>query len=88
MEEVKKLSYKYCIVPKCTNTTRKTPDKVFFRISSDAKIRKQWCKVMRRDNISPKSCLYCCEDHFNVSVLYLYTAYCELVKSKFCISYL
>ncbi|KAF9411551.1 hypothetical protein HW555_009699 [Spodoptera exigua] len=66
MEEVKKLSYKYCIVPKCTNTTRKTPDKVFFRISSDAKIRKQWCKVMRRDNISPKSCLYCCEDHFNV----------------------
>ncbi|KAF9410765.1 hypothetical protein HW555_010247 [Spodoptera exigua] len=65
MEEVKKLSYKYCIVPKCTNTTRKTPDKVFFRISSDAKIRKQWCKVMRRDNISPKSCLYCCEDHFN-----------------------
>ncbi|XP_045491566.1 uncharacterized protein LOC123691291 isoform X2 [Colias croceus] len=66
MEEVKKISYKYCIVPECTNTTRKTPDKVFFRISSDAKIRKQWCKVMRRDNISPKSCLYCCEDHFNV----------------------
>ncbi|CAG4906830.1 unnamed protein product [Colias eurytheme] len=66
MQEVKKISYKYCIVPECTNTTRKTPEKVFFRISSDAKIRKQWCKVMRRDNISPKSCLYCCEDHFNV----------------------
>lgn len=76
MEEAKKPSYKYCIVPKCKNTTRTTPDLdyeealLLFRIPSDAKIRKLWCKMMRRDNLSPISCLYCCEDHFNVSMLY------------------
>lgn len=74
MEETKKPSYKYCMVPKCKNTIRNTPDKWFFRIPTDAKVRKQWCNAMRRDNVSPISCLYCCEDHFNVSMLYLNTA--------------
>ncbi|XP_050513108.1 uncharacterized protein LOC126888777 [Diabrotica virgifera virgifera] len=66
MEEVKKPSYKYCMVPQCKNTTRSTPNKLFFRIPNDRKLRKQWCKMMRRDTVSPASCLYCCEDHFNV----------------------
>ncbi|KAL0808566.1 hypothetical protein ABMA28_013010 [Loxostege sticticalis] len=63
------MTYKYCIVPKCTNTTARTPEKLFFRVPSDAKIRKKWCKVMKRDDKTPlsaKTSLYCCEDHFDL----------------------
>ena len=69
MEEEKKPFYRYCMVPMCPNTIKSTPDKVFFAVPRDPNIRKQWCKVMRRDNVSPISRQHCCEDHFNVSIL-------------------
>lgn len=69
MMENKKPFYRYCLVPLCKNTIRSTPEKVFFPVPKDEKIRKQWCKIMRRDNVSSSSCLHCCEDHFDVSIL-------------------
>ncbi|XP_023024600.1 uncharacterized protein isoform X2 [Leptinotarsa decemlineata] len=66
MEKEKKPFYRYCMVPMCPNTIKSTPDKVFFAVPRDPNIRKQWCKVMRRDNVSPISRQHCCEDHFNI----------------------
>lgn len=68
MEEVKKPSYKYYMVPECKITIFSTPDKVFFRIARDEELQKQWCKIMKRDDVSPLSVVFCCEDHFNVSI--------------------
>lgn len=70
MPKVKPKNYKYCIVPKCTNTTIKTPDKYFFDVPRQEKLRKKWCQIMRRDDkvpLSSKSVQHCCEDHFDVS---------------------
>ncbi|KAL0895461.1 hypothetical protein ABMA27_011581 [Loxostege sticticalis] len=62
-----KVHYKYCIVPKCTNTTVTAPDKHFFTVPKDKKTRDKWCKVMKRKEfLSDKSVRYCCEEHFNV----------------------
>lgn len=62
--------YKYCIVPKCTNTTIKTPEKLFFNVPKDPKLRKKWYATVKRDDKIPPSARtarYCCEDHFDVS---------------------
>ncbi|CAH0721279.1 unnamed protein product, partial [Brenthis ino] len=66
MEKHKQPTYKYCIVPECKNTIRNAPDKVFFLVPRGIEIRRQWCKIIKRDRISPSTPLYCCEDHFNV----------------------
>ncbi|XP_072943802.1 uncharacterized protein [Epargyreus clarus] len=66
MERTKEPYYRYCLVPLCKNTIRSTPDKVFFSVPHDMKIRNQWCKMMRRDKVSPMAHLHCCEDHFNI----------------------
>ncbi|CAF4831733.1 unnamed protein product [Pieris macdunnoughi] len=61
--------YKYCIVPKCTNTSSSTPEKLFFNVPRDLKVRKKWCTVMKRDDKVPLSyhtVRYCCEDHFDL----------------------
>lgn len=59
---------KWCFVPKCKNTTYKTPDKTFITAPRDAKRREKWFAAARRDikEVSEKSTLYCCEDHFKV----------------------
>ncbi|XP_045497673.1 uncharacterized protein LOC123695790 [Colias croceus] len=62
----KKPYNKYCIVPMCKNTLRSTPDKLFFLVPRGAAIRQAWCNVMKREMVSPSTCLYCCEDHFDV----------------------
>ncbi|XP_077257686.1 uncharacterized protein LOC143894887 [Temnothorax americanus] len=64
----KKESYKWCFVPKCTNTSIKTPNKIFLTMPRDIKHRKTWMKMARRDDVAdpPTSCLFCCEDHFNL----------------------
>ncbi|KAK4880728.1 hypothetical protein RN001_008874 [Aquatica leii] len=66
MEKVPTPVDKYCIVPRCKNTIKSASDKVFFPVPKDAELRKHWCKVIRRDEVSPTSCLHCCEDHFNI----------------------
>ncbi|XP_038222773.1 uncharacterized protein LOC119840294 [Zerene cesonia] len=62
----KKHSYKYCIVPTCRSTTFKCPNKLFFHVPNNPVRRRQWCEVMKRDLIGPKSTNYVCEDHFDV----------------------
>ncbi|CAH1108287.1 unnamed protein product [Psylliodes chrysocephalus] len=65
------IRYKYCIVPKCTNTVITTPNKVFISVPKGEKIRKQWCNAMKRDNkinkvLSSTCNRFCCEDHFEL----------------------
>lgn len=59
--------YKYCFVPKCSNTTQTAPDKIFIRVPQAEKIRKQWVAAARSECGSIHK-RYCCEDHFNVSI--------------------
>lgn len=61
-------SYKYCFVPKCSNTTKSTPGKIFITVPK-GDVRKKWIQQTRRDSDSTslKSTFYCCEDHFDVS---------------------
>lgn len=64
-----KRPYFWCIVPMCTNTSIKTPQKVFISVPKQPKERKLWLRAVRRDpkKVSATSSLYCCEDHFDVS---------------------
>lgn len=65
----KRASNKYCVVPECRNTSRNAPEKVFISVPFDPATRKVWQKAMRRDVfVSEKSHVYCCADHFNVSL--------------------
>ncbi|XP_026685197.1 uncharacterized protein LOC103517221 isoform X2 [Diaphorina citri] len=58
--------WKRCFVPKCVNTTTRTPDKLFITLPSNFSIKKKWFKQARRPyNTSDKSTLYACEDHFD-----------------------
>lgn len=66
MQQDSKPTFKYCIVPKCKNTNRNAPNKVFFLVPRGEDVRRKWCKIMKRDMISPSTCLYCCEDHFDL----------------------
>lgn len=66
----KRQTYKWCFVPQCTNTTLKTPNKVFLNVVKDELVRKRWCQAARRKfPVKKTSTLYCCEDHFDVSIL-------------------
>ncbi|XP_060808187.1 zinc finger protein 267 isoform X2 [Amyelois transitella] len=61
-------TYKCCAVPQCTNTTIKTPTKLFFSVPMDLNIRKKWFQLARRnpDALSPKTRPHFCEDHFDI----------------------
>ncbi|KAF2895661.1 hypothetical protein ILUMI_10520 [Ignelater luminosus] len=63
-----KTTYYWCIVPQCTNTSIKTPSKVFIHVPKDTKTRKIWLQSARRDpkSISEKTPVFCCEDHFDM----------------------
>ncbi|XP_057658791.1 uncharacterized protein LOC130895485 isoform X3 [Diorhabda carinulata] len=63
-----KMTYHWCIVPECTNTSIKTPNKVFVQVPREEKRRKQWFQAIRRDyaSIKPGSPVFVCEDHFNL----------------------
>ncbi|RVE50990.1 hypothetical protein evm_004399 [Chilo suppressalis] len=61
--------YKYCIVPKCINTSIETPEKLFFNVPKDTNLRKKWYSVVKRDDKTPPSTQatrHCCEDHFDL----------------------
>lgn len=61
-------SYRACFVPLCTNTTKKTPKKVFLNVPQDVKRRNLWFQAVRRINPQPQTTtkFFCCEDHFEV----------------------
>ncbi|KAL3276184.1 hypothetical protein HHI36_020903 [Cryptolaemus montrouzieri] len=60
--------YKWCVVPQCTNTSIKSPQKVFVSVPTNPNRRTVWLQLARRD---PKSILshtnvFMCEDHFDM----------------------
>lgn len=61
--------YKWCAVPGCTNTSIKTPEKLFISLPKNRKIRDKWMQLARRNprDISDKTTPFFCEDHFCVS---------------------
>lgn len=61
---------KSCMVPQCSNTSTRNPEKHFVSVPLNKEVRKRWLKAARRsvNDISPSSHIYCCEDHFNVSL--------------------
>lgn len=66
--------YKYCLVPGCTNTTITAPHKLFISVPKGKELRMKWCEAMGRDNrnyvkLSNNSNRFCCEDHFDVSIV-------------------
>ncbi len=76
METAKKTPYRYCLVPCCTNTTSNTTDKLFFGVPRGQN-RNRWLKAMKRDEkknkkLSATTSLWCCEDHFTVSNIYIF----------------
>lgn len=73
MEKHTKAYYKYFIVPMCKDNIKTAPDKTHFKTPKDARIRKKWCKAMRRDNVPCLSSLYCWEYRFDVSIKYVCT---------------
>ncbi|XP_050510330.1 uncharacterized protein LOC126892532 [Diabrotica virgifera virgifera] len=68
MEATQNQYYKYCIVHLCSNTTYKTPGKLFIRVPKDQKRRLKWLKACRKNekDISQKTTAHVCEDHFNL----------------------
>ncbi|KAK5645278.1 hypothetical protein RI129_006578 [Pyrocoelia pectoralis] len=81
-----KKSHKYCIVPMCTSTSIKTPNKTFVTLPKAPKVRKQWQMAMKRVEIlSNHSTYFVCEDHFNLEEdmqNYLYFKLMEKVQIK------
>ena len=65
-------AYRWCSVPLCTNTSIKTPEKLFIFVPFNKTIRNKWLNLARRDikGITPTTQLYFCEDHFDVSIYF------------------
>lgn len=61
--------YKWCVVPQCTNTSIKSPNKLFVSVPKNPTRRKMWLQLARRDpkSIALHSNVFMCEDHFDVS---------------------
>ncbi|CAM1295768.1 Uncharacterised protein r2_g504 [Pycnogonum litorale] len=58
--------YKYCFVLGCTNSSIKTPGKVFLTVPLDRKRREQWnTDARRKHHVDDNGGRYCCEDHFD-----------------------
>ncbi|KAJ8909407.1 hypothetical protein NQ315_004532 [Exocentrus adspersus] len=65
--------YKWCVVPKCRNTSISSPHKLFVSVPTNPKRRKRWLELSRRDpkGISPQSNVFMCEDHFDMRLFQL-----------------
>ncbi|XP_045447125.1 uncharacterized protein LOC123655357 [Melitaea cinxia] len=63
-----KTSYKWCAVPKCTNTSIKTPKKLFVSVPKNVDVRRKWLQLSRRDHndIANSTNIFFCEDHFDM----------------------
>ncbi|XP_023019283.2 uncharacterized protein [Leptinotarsa decemlineata] len=61
-------TYRCCAVPQCTNTSIKTPNKLFVFLPYKKTTRTKWLKLARREStgILPSTQLYFCEDHFDL----------------------
>lgn len=57
-----------CIVPVCNAKNSDFPDRIFFTVPENKK--KTWLEIVGGDSssIKPKKRLFCCENHFDVTV--------------------
>lgn len=64
-----------CFIPECNNTSEDPPGKRFARVPCLPKLRQLWVKAGLRLKVKvplvDRNPMYCCEDHFDVSSLYL-----------------
>lgn len=65
----KNARFKYCFVPGCSSSALKDPEKIFITVPK-GECRLKWLKQVRREpgSLSLQSTMYCCEDHFDVSM--------------------
>lgn len=68
----KRNTYKTCFVPLCKSTTIKTPHKLFFYVPQAENVRKKWFKSAHRANEPGKWSYFCCQDHFDVSIILIH----------------
>ena len=64
--------YWWCFVPKCKSISVENREKIFLCVLK-GELRKKWYKTVRRDmypTTSLTSTIFCCEDHFNVSIYF------------------
>lgn len=59
---------RWCFVPRCKNTSRNAPHKIFVSVPATYERKVLWFKAARRALPKSSTKFYCCEDHFNVSV--------------------
>ncbi|XP_052741720.1 uncharacterized protein LOC112056287 isoform X4 [Bicyclus anynana] len=68
-EDGKSVRYKYCVVPRCRSSTRRTPHKLFLSMPR-GEARHAWLAAMGRGPqhraLSLTCNRFCCEDHFNL----------------------
>ncbi|XP_026743981.1 uncharacterized protein LOC113505464 isoform X8 [Trichoplusia ni] len=62
------MSYKSCAVPGCTNTTIKTPAKLFVTVPKNTKVRNKWFQLASRNpkEIRHNTVVFFCQDHFDL----------------------
>lgn len=59
---------KQCFFVGCDNNSTNNPEKLFLTVPQKVDRRKLWFEAVGRTYIPGKS-LYCCEDHFDVSIV-------------------
>ena len=65
----KYLAYKWCFVNECHNSTTKTPDTIFFPVPAKPIERNKWFESAQRRDMPGNSNMFCCQDHFDVSIV-------------------
>ncbi|XP_049819596.1 uncharacterized protein LOC109601928 isoform X2 [Aethina tumida] len=62
-------TYHWCVVPKCTNTSKTAPSKIFILVPSKPEMRLKWLELAGRNDaaeMSATSPIFFCEDHFDL----------------------
>ena len=68
---LKKQRYICCFVPLCQNNNKKNPNTLFFHVPNNEEVKKKWFRAAHREFINTKTVHYCCQDHFDVEIIFL-----------------
>lgn len=73
---------KTCFFRGCQNNSLNCIRKIFIRVPKNKEVRKSWFQSARNTaEIPSTSDIFCCEDHFNVSVQLTNRSYCFLLQN-------
>lgn len=71
-----------CIVPVCNAKNSDFPDRIFFAVPENKK--KEWLELVGGDTSNkPKKRLFCCENHFDVTLYSLKHLYYSVMFELF-----